>query len=352
MQVYRLGAVDPEPLIETLNDLGVLDPTTRLQVDKRNKSIIAYAPMADHLTIRALVNKLDGSGRKFEVIQLRRLEADYVAGTDRVHDRRRRQGETAAAAAVLLRLRVLRGGHQQEEKSNDKFRVDADVENNRLLLWANPIEMEEVMNLLAKLGESPPAAATPTRCACCNSSLARTATTRWNASAAPGLRCRPTRWSSRPAMQSSEARAPPRSQRSDAEEARSPPVDQINRCAQPRDTHRAQGTVAGHAEPGETVAVVAAPAVLRAHEGRPTSPSHSRRTKEAQARLASASRPKNRKCLSKSLRVTASGETVNGCPTADGEICRTGQPPTESRSMRAAQPTPTGNGSGGRSRTP
>src|SRR5207244_855456 len=38
-----------------------------------------------------------------------------------------------------------------------KFRVDADVENNRLLLWANEVELQEVHNLLVKLGELPPA---------------------------------------------------------------------------------------------------------------------------------------------------------------------------------------------------
>ena len=43
----------------------------------------------------------------------------------------------------------------QAEPSTDKFKVDADVENNRLLLWANNIELEEVMNLMAKLGEVP-----------------------------------------------------------------------------------------------------------------------------------------------------------------------------------------------------
>ena len=95
----------PSRSSKTLTELGVLDPTTRLQVDKKNKSIIAYAPLADHLTIRALVNKLDGSGRKFEVIQLRRLEADYVAGTIEFMMGGGDKEDAAAAPAVLLRFR-------------------------------------------------------------------------------------------------------------------------------------------------------------------------------------------------------------------------------------------------------
>ena len=31
-----------------------------------------YAPLADHITIRAVVDKLDGTDRRFEVVKLRR----------------------------------------------------------------------------------------------------------------------------------------------------------------------------------------------------------------------------------------------------------------------------------------
>jgi type II secretory pathway component GspD/PulD (secretin) len=154
-QVYRLTAIDPEPLVKMLNELGDLDPTTRLQVDKKNRSIIAYAPLADHLTIRTLVTKLDGTDRKFEVIKLRRLEADYVAGSI----------EFMMGAGEKKKQQTNRynpyfdfgfgGGRNNEEDESRKFRVDADIEHNRLLLWANPIEIEEINHLLVKLGEIP-----------------------------------------------------------------------------------------------------------------------------------------------------------------------------------------------------
>lgn len=152
-QVYRLAGLDPETFANHLNELGILEPTTRLQVDKRNKSVIAYASLGDHLMIKALVSKLDGSGRTFKVIQLNRLEADYVAGSidfmmggaDKDKNQQRRP------------FYYYFGGDfgRQEEQSTDKFRVDADVENNKLILWANQVEMEEVMKLLAELGEIP-----------------------------------------------------------------------------------------------------------------------------------------------------------------------------------------------------
>ena len=49
-----------------------------------------------------------------------------------------------------------RYGNTEEKKDDDEFRVDADVENNMLLLWANEIEIESVRQLLVKLGEIPP----------------------------------------------------------------------------------------------------------------------------------------------------------------------------------------------------
>lgn len=153
-QVYRMATIDPEPLVKMLNELGDLDPTTRLQIDKKNRSIIAYASLADHMTIRTLVTRLDGTDRKFEVIKLRRLEADYVAGTI----------ELMMGAGEKKKNRGFNpfffdwGGNGQNnaaEEESQKFRVDADIEHNRLLLWANTVELEEINHLLVKLGELP-----------------------------------------------------------------------------------------------------------------------------------------------------------------------------------------------------
>ena len=154
MQVYKLSELDPEAFSKMLMDMGLLDPTTTVQIDKRNKSIVVYAPLADHLAIRQLLERLDRTGRTFEVIPLRRLEADYVAGTVEFmingggeDDQQQRRPYYYGFGYYM--------NNEQEQPSTDKFRVDADVENNQLILWANPVEMDEVYKLLAKLGEVP-----------------------------------------------------------------------------------------------------------------------------------------------------------------------------------------------------
>ncbi|MBA2117126.1 secretin N-terminal domain-containing protein [Bremerella alba] len=154
VKVYRLAQLDPKALQAMLLQAGNLDPTTQLVTDDKNKALIAYATPADQITIEALISKLDGTGRQFKVIRLRRLQADYVAGSiqfmmgseEEEDDSNSRRGYYSYYGY---------GRQQEETKSNDKFRVDADVVNNRLLIWANDIELEAVENLLVQLGEIP-----------------------------------------------------------------------------------------------------------------------------------------------------------------------------------------------------
>ncbi len=160
MRVYRLSGLDPQTLVDLLEEVGNLDPTTKLQIDTKNKSIVAHASLADHVTIKMLVDKLDGTGRKFQVIPLRKLGADYVAGTIEFMmaggEKEKSQGRSNPFYFDYGYNPYGSRGSSQTD-SNDKFRVDADVENNRLLIWANEIELREIENLLMKLGEIPPA---------------------------------------------------------------------------------------------------------------------------------------------------------------------------------------------------
>ncbi|MCY2967550.1 MAG: hypothetical protein NT069_28620, partial [Planctomycetota bacterium] len=161
MRVYRLTSIDPEPIVKMLRELGGLEPTTRLQVDKKNRSLIVHGALADHVIVKQLIEKLDGSDRKFEVVRLRRLEADYVAGTIEFMMAGDDKGDDQQNYNPFV-FYYGQGGGQSGAKQK-KFRVDADTENNRLLLWANEIELQEVEKLLVKLGEIPAEGASASR---------------------------------------------------------------------------------------------------------------------------------------------------------------------------------------------
>ena len=151
VRVYRLNTLDPDPLVSTLEDMDALGVHASLKADKESKSIVAYATAADHKKIQDLIDRLDASGRKFEVVQLRRLQADHVAGTI----------EFMMGAAEEKQQNTSRyywdyyPSNRGNEDDKSGFKIDADIENNRLLLLANESEMAEVMNLLVKLGEIP-----------------------------------------------------------------------------------------------------------------------------------------------------------------------------------------------------
>ncbi|MFV2066649.1 MAG: secretin N-terminal domain-containing protein, partial [Pirellulales bacterium] len=153
MNIYRLTTIDPEALVKTLEEIGSLDFNTRLEVDKQNRAIIAYASLADHLTIRALIQKLDGSARDFHVVRLRRLEAEFVAGTIQFMMGGKEEKKPQRRRGYYSFFQPSR--RSEEPTPQDQFSVDADIVNNRLLLRANEDEIRQVEDLLIKLGEIP-----------------------------------------------------------------------------------------------------------------------------------------------------------------------------------------------------
>ncbi len=155
MRKYPLTTLDPENFVTTLKEIGGLSPYVEFKTDKKSKLLFALATEADHVKIKSLIADFDGTGRQFEVVWLRRLPADAVASTifnlmagqtkDKKDNNQRRYWSPWDDY----------GNNQNEDEPVQGFGVDADIENNRLLLWANESEMERVRGLLVKLGEIP-----------------------------------------------------------------------------------------------------------------------------------------------------------------------------------------------------
>jgi type II secretory pathway component GspD/PulD (secretin) len=156
---YQLVTLDPERLVVTLQDIGGLDPWTELRGDSKSKTLFVQATGADHAKIASLIDQLDGSGRQFEVMYLRRLPADAVAVT--IHNLMVGQEEEKADDNPFSFFNRRNQQPKEDDKPNKGFRVEADTENNRLLLWASDAELAEVRRLLAKLGELPGGAGDP-----------------------------------------------------------------------------------------------------------------------------------------------------------------------------------------------
>ncbi|MGB7347924.1 MAG: secretin N-terminal domain-containing protein [Pirellulaceae bacterium] len=155
LQVFRLASLDPEKLIEIITETNVLEPSTRLRADEDNNALIVSGSAADRFIISSLIERLDGSGREFEVLQLRRLKATEVAESIAFLMGQEKEEDKNSSSRRYYGYYGY-GGNEEEKKETDEFRVAANERYRQVLLWANESEMEQVRSLLIKLGEMPP----------------------------------------------------------------------------------------------------------------------------------------------------------------------------------------------------
>jgi type II secretory pathway component GspD/PulD (secretin) len=158
MKKYPLTSLDPDRFVSTLEEIGGLSPSADFKVDDDSKVMFALATESDHARINALIDQFDGSGRTFEVINLRRLPADAVAASiNNLMGGQAEKEEKNSRRSYFFDYDFYGGGGRGDDskKKIKGFGVDADIEHNRLVLWANEAEMKRVRDLLVKLGEIP-----------------------------------------------------------------------------------------------------------------------------------------------------------------------------------------------------
>ena len=151
-QPHKTTTASTDAVVSALTEFGQLDPLTRLQSDSKTKTIFAYATAGDHQKIEEMIAKLDSSGRDFHVIQLRKLQARGLAGTLTtmlVGEEKKKENNSRR------RYYFYGMSNNDDEKKEPGFKAMPDVENNRLILWANADEVAKVKKMLEQLGESP-----------------------------------------------------------------------------------------------------------------------------------------------------------------------------------------------------
>ena len=161
-EVYRLENFDPEAFIETVRELGGLSPLTQIRADQTRGAVIVSGSKVDHLILGQLLEKIDGTSREFHVIPLRKLDAEYVAGSIKLMMGAEEEKKEDTRRSYYYNPYSSRSS-SSTKKSGDKFTIDADVEYNRLLLRCTSFELAQVQDLLIKLGEMPRPGGNPSR---------------------------------------------------------------------------------------------------------------------------------------------------------------------------------------------
>jgi type II secretory pathway component GspD/PulD (secretin) len=161
-EVYRLENFDPQAFIETVRELGGLSPLTQIRADETRGAVIVSGSKVDHFILSQLLEKIDGTSREFHVIPLRKLDAEYVAGSIKLMMGAEEEQKQDTRRSYYYNPYSSRSSSQSKE-SGDKFTIDADVEYNRLLMRCTTFELEQVQDLLIKLGELPRPGGNPSR---------------------------------------------------------------------------------------------------------------------------------------------------------------------------------------------
>ncbi|MGZ0171977.1 MAG: secretin N-terminal domain-containing protein [Planctomycetales bacterium] len=161
-EVYRLENFDPAAFIETVRELGGLSPLTQIRADETRGAVIVSGSKVDHLILSQLLEKIDGTSREFHVIPLRKLDAEYVAGSIKLMMGAEEKKQDSRRS-YYYNPYSSRSSSSQSQDFGDKFTIDADVEYNRLLMRCTTFELEQVQDLLIKLGELPRPGGNPSR---------------------------------------------------------------------------------------------------------------------------------------------------------------------------------------------
>ncbi len=127
LETYIVSSVAPSTVIDVLQTLLAGLPDTRLAVDPQAGGIIAYARPETHVMIQQTIDKLEGRGSTFEIIQLRRLEPSQ-------------------ALATINKFFGVTDGSKKDAPT-----IDGDPATGRLWVRGTPEQIEMVRNLIEKL---------------------------------------------------------------------------------------------------------------------------------------------------------------------------------------------------------
>lgn len=141
--IYSVKLADPATVLQVLQTLLAGSIDMRLTLDANTGNIIALAKPAQHATIRATIDELEGKGGMVEVFKLRKLDP----------------------ASAVLTINKLFGEPTPSGRDRDRnqaaansLRCDADPINMLLYVKGTPSQIEAVRQWLIKSGDPPMAA--------------------------------------------------------------------------------------------------------------------------------------------------------------------------------------------------
>ncbi len=139
LEVYSITTADSQSVLAVLQTLLSGLPDVRLAIDAKTGNVIALARRAEHATIRATIDQLQRDARRVEVFQLRNVDPQL---------------------AVLSINKLFNGSTDPKTPPPATApQVDADPTTRQLMVRATTSQIEQIRELLVKLGENESATA-------------------------------------------------------------------------------------------------------------------------------------------------------------------------------------------------
>lgn len=131
LEVYSITAADPQSALEVMQTLMAGQPDVRLAIDSKTGNLIALARPAQHATIRATLEQMQRDAQIIEVIPLRTVDPQVA----------------------VLSINKLFGSGGEETKASAP-QIDADPITGQLLIRGTKLQIDQIRELLVKMGES------------------------------------------------------------------------------------------------------------------------------------------------------------------------------------------------------
>ncbi|MGB9689910.1 secretin N-terminal domain-containing protein [Thermogutta sp.] len=130
LEVYPITSADPQMVLQVLQTLLAGMPDVRIAIDPKTGALVAWARPAQHATIRATLQQMQGEVGQVEVIPLRVVDPQLA----------------------VLAINKLFGGSAESPAANAPT-VDADMTTRMLLVRGTKAQIEQIKQLLIKMGE-------------------------------------------------------------------------------------------------------------------------------------------------------------------------------------------------------
>jgi len=134
LEVYALGTLDPATSLQVMQTLLAGKPDVRLATDENTGNLIVLASVSDHATVKATLDQMQRDSKQVEVIRLSYVDPQVA----------------------VLSISKLFGAAGETPNPNAPI-IDADPINLQLLVRGTTDQIDQIKDLLRKMGEDPDA---------------------------------------------------------------------------------------------------------------------------------------------------------------------------------------------------